>query len=74
MEIVIIDSVQPGNHDLLDQKEEEWMHRLRTMDIMCQGGLNICDDLKRTNRGKCKCKFLQKIKIFRGQKKSILKQ
>ena len=44
MEIVIIDSVQPGNHGLLDQKEEEWIHRLRTMDIMGQGGLNIRDD------------------------------
>ena len=52
MEIVIIDSVQPGNHDLLDQKEAEWIHRLRTMDIMGQGGLNIRDDLKRTNRFK----------------------
>ena len=60
MEIVIIDSVQPGNHDLLDQKEEEWIHRLRTMDIMGQGGLNIRDDLKRTTRGKCKCKFCNK--------------
>ena len=70
MEIVIIDSVQPGNHDLLDQKEEEWIHRLRTMDIMGQGGLNIRDDLKRTNRGKCKCKFCKKVKKYlRGQRK-----
>ena len=60
MEIVIIDSVQPGNHDLLDRKEEEWIHRLRTMDNMGQGGLNIRDDLKRSNRGKCKCKFCKK--------------
>ena len=60
MEIVIIDSVQPGNHDLLDRKEEEWIHRLRTMDNMGQGGLNIRDDLKRSNRGKCKCNFCKK--------------
>ena len=30
LEVIIIDSVQPGNHALLDQKEEEWIHRLRT--------------------------------------------
>ena len=38
IEIIIIDSVQPGNHPLLDQKEEEWIHRLRTMYHMEQGG------------------------------------
>ena len=32
MEVVIIDSVEPGNHSLLDQKEEEWIQRLKTMD------------------------------------------
>ena len=53
MELVIIDSVEPGNHSLLDQKEEEWIQRLRTMDSMNQGGLNIRDDLKRRDRGKC---------------------
>jgi hypothetical protein len=26
LEITIIDSVQPGNHLLLDQNEEEWIH------------------------------------------------
>ena len=57
MELVIIDSVEPGNHSLLDQKEEEWIQRLRTMDSMNQGGLNIRDDLKRRDRGKCNCKF-----------------
>ena len=57
MEVVIIDSVQPGNHELLDQKEEEWIHRLRTMDYMGQGGLNIRDDLRRSSRSNCKCKF-----------------
>ena len=30
MELVILDSVEPGNHSLLDVKEEEWIHRLRT--------------------------------------------
>ena len=39
IEVVIIDSVQPVNHDLLDQKEEEWIHGLRTMEYMGQGGL-----------------------------------
>ena len=37
LEITIIDSVQPGNHLLLDQKEEEWIHRLRSMEYMNQG-------------------------------------
>ena len=57
MELVIIDSVEPENHSLLDVKEKEWIQRLRTMDIMNQGGLNIRDDLKRRDRGKCNCKF-----------------
>ena len=57
MEVVIIDSVEPGNHPLLDQKEEEWIHKLKTMDYMGQGGLNIRDDLKRSSRANCKCKF-----------------
>ena len=30
--ITIIDIVEPGNHSLLDRKEEEWIHRLKTMD------------------------------------------
>ena len=64
LEIVIIDRVQPGNLDLLDRKEEEWIGRLRTMDNMGQGGLNIIDDLKRSNMGNCKCKFCKKLKIF----------
>ena len=64
MEIVIIDSVQTCNHELLDRKEKEWIHRLRTMDNMGQGGLNIIDDLKRSNMGNCKCKFCKKLKIF----------
>ena len=54
LEIVIIDSVQPGNHQLLDKKEEEWIHRLRSMDHMEQGGMNLRDDLKRNTKGKCK--------------------
>ena len=57
MEVTIIDSVEPGNHTLLDRKEEEWIHRLRTMDYMEQGGMNVRDDLKRSSRGQCKCKF-----------------
>ena len=57
MEIVIIDGVQPGNHQLLDQKEEEWIQRMRTMDYMGQVGLNIRYKLKRSNRGNCNCNF-----------------
>ena len=57
LEITIIESVQPGNHPLLDQKEEEWIHRLKTMDYMGLGGMNIRDDIKRNSRGQCKCKF-----------------
>ena len=57
MELVIIDSIEQGNHSLLDDKEEEWIHILRTMDSMNQGGLNIRDDLKRKDRGKFNCKF-----------------
>ena len=53
LEVIIIDSVQPGNHPLLDQKEE-WIHRLRTMEYMTQGGMNIRDDLKRNTRVTCK--------------------
>jgi hypothetical protein len=52
LEIVLVDSVQPGNHELLDRTEEELIHRLRRME---HGGMNIRDDLKR-KKGKCKCK------------------
>ena len=41
MEVVSIHSVQPGNHYLMDQKEEDWIHRLRTMEYKDQGGVNI---------------------------------
>ena len=57
MVLVIIDSVEPGNHSLLVVREEEWMNRPRAMDSMNQGGLNIRDALKRRDRGKCNCKF-----------------
>ena len=62
MEVVIIDSVEPGNHSLLDQKEEEWIQRLKTMDNMGQGGLNLRDELKRNNGASCKCKFCKRKK------------
>ena len=62
MEVVIIDSVEPGNHSLLDQKEEEWIQRLKTMDNMGQGGLNKRDELKRNNGASCKCKFCKRKK------------
>ena len=55
--ITIIDSVEPGNHSLLDRKEEEWIHRLKTMDHMGMGGMNVRDDIKRNTNIKCKCKF-----------------
>ena len=64
LEITIIDSVQPGNHLLLDQKEEEWIHRLRSMEYMNQGGMNIGDDLKRNTRATCRCKFCKNKKYF----------
>ena len=56
LQITIIDSVKPGNHALLDQKEERWMYNLRALDFMGYGGLNKRDDLDR-NRERCNCKF-----------------
>ena len=50
-EVIIIYSVEPGNHTLFDRKEEEWIHGLRTMDYMKQGGMNVRNDLKRILRG-----------------------
>ena len=64
LEITIIDSVEPGNHPLLDQKEEEWIHKLKTMDYMGQGGMNIRDDIKRNTRSQCKCKFCKSKKSW----------
>ena len=64
MEVVIIDSVEPGNHSLLDQKEEEWIQRLKTMENMGQGGLNLRDELKRNNGASCKCKFCKRKKSW----------
>ena len=46
LEVTIIDSVEPGNHSLLYTKEEEWIHRFKTMDYLGMGGMNLMDDIK----------------------------
>ena len=55
--VIMIDTVQPGNHPMLDQKEEDSSHRLRITDYMTQGGMNIKDNLKRNTRATYRCKF-----------------
>ena len=47
MQLTIIDSVAPGNHDSLDYKEEFWISQLRTMDTMGYGGLNRREEIER---------------------------
>ena len=57
MEITIIDSVAPGNHDQLDFKEEFWIYQLRTMDTMGFGGLNRREETERGSRESCSCRY-----------------
>ena len=56
MQIVIIDSVARGNHDLLDHKEAFWIYQLRSLEEMGVGGLNRRDDLVRRDRTTCNCR------------------
>ena len=56
MRITIIDSVAPGNHKLLDHKEEFWIYQLRTMDTQGFGGLNRREEMERRgDRALCDC-------------------
>ena len=48
----------------IDQKDEEWIHRSRTMDYVEQGRMHIRDDMKRNSMGKCKCKFCNFFLVF----------
>ena len=60
MVLTIIDSVKPGEHQQLDEKEVFWMHKLKTIDEMGCGGLNERNDLMRKDRVYCNCWFCTK--------------
>ena len=34
LQLIMIDSVAPGNHKELDKKEAKWIHQLKTMEDM----------------------------------------
>ena len=57
LQITIIDSVKPGNHKNLDEKEAKWIYQLKTMDDMGFGGLNIREELSRGTRRTCTCGY-----------------
>ena len=57
MQLVIIDSVAPGNHKELDEKEARWIQQLKTMEDMGHGGLNIREELTRGTRRSCTCGY-----------------
>ena len=59
LQLVIIDSVAPGNHKDLDAKEARWIHQLKTMEDMRLGGLNVREDLLRETRRNCTCGYCQ---------------
>ena len=59
LQITIIDSVKPGNHKDLDEKEAKWIYQLRTMDDMGFGGLNIREELSRGTRKTCTCGYCE---------------
>ena len=48
MELMIIDTVEPGDHVLLDQKEETWIYQLKSLDSMGHRGLNSRDEMQRS--------------------------
>ena len=55
--LIVIDSVAPGNHKALDEKEAKWIHQLKTMDNMGFGGMNLREDLLRGTRKSCTCGY-----------------
>ena len=57
LQLIIIDSVKPGNHEALDKKEAKWIHQLKTMDDMGFGGMNLREDLLRNSRKLCTCGY-----------------
>ena len=57
LRLIVIDSVKPGNHKDLDEKEAKWIHQLKTMDEMGFGGLNLREDLLRNTRRSCTCGY-----------------
>ena len=59
LQLTIIDSVAPGNHKLLDEKEAKWIHQLKTMADMGFGGMNLREDLLRKQRRTCTCGFCE---------------
>ena len=54
MELVIIDTVEPGDHALLDQKEEAWIYQLKSLDSMGYGGLNSRDEMQRSMKDRAR--------------------
>ena len=54
MELVIIDTVEPGDHVLLDQKEEAWIYQLKSLDCMERGGLNSRDEMQRSMKDRAR--------------------
>ena len=57
LQLIVIDSVAPGNHKELDKKEAKWIHQLKTMEDMGLGGMNIREDLLRVTRKSCTCGY-----------------
>ena len=45
LQLIVIDSVTPGDHKSLDEKEAKWIHQLKTMDDMGIAGLKLREDL-----------------------------
>ena len=66
MEITIIDCAPPGNHALLDHKEEFWMYQLKSLEEMGYDGLNKRDDLRRQDRESCNCKYCKRRTVRTG--------
>ena len=47
MELAIIDTVELGDHALLDQKKEAWIYQLKSLGSMGYGGANSRDEMQR---------------------------
>ena len=71
LQLIVIDSVAPGNHKELDEKEARWIHQLKTMGEMGFGGMNIREDLLRGTRKNCTCGYCWKFKGRNGPRKKI---
>ena len=69
MELVIIDTVEPVDHALPDQKEEAWIYQLKSLGSMGYGGVNSRDEMQRSMKDRarlsCCCTTCKSVEVLK---------